>query len=81
MPPNLPEIIAALGFFGAVVVFPITFLLLRHQRAMAELLHRGNTGDVQQRLESLEHAVRELRGVHYERVIREDDRRELGNSA
>ncbi|MBI5707688.1 MAG: hypothetical protein HZC36_11955 [Armatimonadetes bacterium] len=77
----MPEIIAALGFFGAVVVFPITFLLLRHQRSMAEILHRGNPGETQQRLEALEQTVRELRAAHYDRVIREDDRKELSGSA
>lgn len=74
---NLPETIAALAFFGAVVVCPLIFVLLKHQRAMAELIHR-NAGDAtQQRIASLEQEVRELRAARLEQLIREDDQREL----
>lgn len=76
---NLPEVIAALGFFGAVVIFPITFLFLRHQRAMAELIHRGAPNDANPRIEALEREVKQLKAALHQRIIQEDDRTELSS--
>lgn len=69
--------IAALTFFGALVVCPLVWMLMKHQRAMAELM-QGRPGlEALQRLESLEREVRELRAAHHQQVLRDDDQQEL----
>lgn len=74
---DLPETIAALAMFGLVVVLPLVAVLLRHQRAMAEIIHRNAGDTTQQRLSMLEQELRELRALRHEQIIREDDQREL----
>jgi hypothetical protein len=69
---ELPEVLAAFGFFGAVFICPLVYMLMKHQRAMAEIIHRGANADSVQRLELLEREVLELRAARYERVLRED---------
>ncbi|MER3413102.1 MAG: hypothetical protein C4341_02465 [Armatimonadota bacterium] len=50
----------AIGF-GMLVVVPLTAILLTHQRRMAELVSRRRADEgVEQRVESLEHAVTHL---------------------
>ena len=74
---NLPEVIAAFAFFGAIVICPLVYLIMRHQRSIAEIMHRPAGDDVLQRLHMLEQEVRELKASRYEQLIREDDKREL----
>ena len=75
---HFPEVIAAFAFFGAIVICPLVYMIMRHQRTIAELMHRPAGDDVFQRLHILEQEVRELKASRYEQLIREDDKRELG---
>lgn len=70
---NIPEILAALAFFGGIFVCPVVFMLLKHQRAMAELLHRRPDEPTLHRLAALEREVAELRAAHHAEIIRKDD--------
>lgn len=55
-----PEILAPLILgVGVFVVLPVVVLLLKHQRAMAELLHRNEGADAS-REERLRHMEAEL---------------------
>ena len=72
---NLPEVIAAFAFFGAVVICPLVYLIMRHQRSIAEIMHKSPSGDLLYRVEALEHELRTLRAERHERLIREDDER------
>lgn len=74
----LHELLAALAFFRLFGVLPIVVVLLRHQRSMAELIHRNVPNDAMQRLASLEREVRELKAERIERLLREDSRKVLG---
>lgn len=74
----LPELLAALAFFGLLGVFPIVMVLLRHQRSMAELIHRNGPNEAMQRIDSLEREVRELKAERIERLLREDSQKVLG---
>jgi hypothetical protein len=76
---HLGEVIAAASAFGLLVVCPIVFMLLRHQRAMAVLLHSQPNEDAARRIASLEQEVRELRNAQHELLIRRDDERALAN--
>lgn len=76
---RLPEILAALAFFGLVVICPIVMMFLRHQRQMAELIHGRHSSDTVQRLEALERELRELKALKHQQAIIEDDQRELQN--
>lgn len=78
MPPSIPEIIAALAFFGLMVICPLVYMLMKHQRAMAEIIHGKGANDSTQRIEALEREVRELRSALHDRIIRDDDQKELG---
>jgi hypothetical protein len=71
------ELLIAFAFFGAVFVCPLVYMLMKHQRAMAEMLHRGAGSEGMQRLEALEREVRELKAVRHERILTQDDQREL----
>ncbi len=75
---QIPELLAALAFFGAIVICPLVYLFLKHQRAMAELIHGKMANESLQRLEAVERELRELRAANQERVLREDDQQELG---
>lgn len=77
LPTDLPEMIAAMACFGVIVVCPLVMLLLRHQRQMAELMHRGPVDNSLQRIEALEHEVRELRATQNELVLKCDDKKSL----
>lgn len=72
---NLPEVIAAFAFFGAVVICPLVYLIMRHQRSIAEIMHKSPSSDLLYRVEALEHELRMLRAERHERMIREDDER------
>lgn len=74
---DLPEIIAAFSFFGAVVICPLVYMIVRHQRNIAEIIHRNPTQETMMRVERLELELRELRAAHNELVLRADDAREL----
>lgn len=76
---SLPELIAALSFFGAIVICPLVYMLMRHQRTIAELMHRSPENEVLQRLQVLEHELQELKAARNEQVLRDDDRRALGD--
>ncbi len=78
-PDKIAQLVAAFAFFGLVVIVPLSMLFLRHQRAMAELIHGKASNETLQRLEILERELRELRAAKQERVLREDDQRELGH--
>ena len=77
-PTDLPEMIAAMACFGVIVVCPLVMLLLRHQRQMAELIHRNPDNDSHRRLEVVEHELRELRAAQHELTIKNDDKKSLG---
>lgn len=75
---HLSSVIAALAFFGAIVICPLVYMIMRHQRTIAELMHRNAGDDLYQRMQMLESEMRMLRSERNEQLIREDDRRELG---
>lgn len=62
-----------IGFF-LVCIIPLVAMLLRHQRSMAELLHRVPSKDdaLQAKIDSLETEVRALRHQVNELIIRQD---------
>ncbi len=72
-----PETIAALSFFGAMVVCPLVYMLMKHQRTIAEIVHRSPQNDLAARLEAIERELRELKAVRHSDILAEDDRREL----
>jgi uncharacterized protein YceH (UPF0502 family) len=74
---NLSEILAAFAFFGGVVIVPIVYMLLKHQRAITEVMHNAPAAESQRRIEALEHEVAQLRAMHHELIIRDDDRQSL----
>ncbi len=63
-----------LSGFGFVVVLPIVWLLLAHQRKMAELYNRPGNPANEDRLLRIEHQLSELRQLVYEQTLRLDDR-------
>jgi len=74
---RFPEVIAAFSFFGAIVICPLVYMIMRHQRSIAEIMHRNAGGDLHERVKMLEHEVRMLRAERNERLILEDDQRDL----
>lgn len=76
---QIPQLLAAFAFFGAIFVCPLVYLFLKHQRAMAELIHGKAASEAHQRLELVERELKELKAAHHEQVLREDDQRELGS--
>lgn len=69
--------------FGLLVGLPITWMLLNHQRKMAELIHSNREerkNDGMHRIQALEDEVRQLRGTLHELVLRNDDLQELNRS-
>jgi uncharacterized membrane protein YkvA (DUF1232 family) len=74
---QIPEILAAFGFFGAFFICPLVWMLMRHQRQMAEVIHRAPNQEALQRIQALEQQVAELRATRHSDIIREDDQREL----
>jgi len=75
---DLPEVIAAFAMFGLVVVCPLVYMLIKHQRAMAELIHGRPTQDAERRIAALENEVLMLRSAKQEQTLRELEERELG---
>lgn len=75
---EIPQVLAAFAFFGAIFVCPLVYLLLKHQRAMAEIIHGKAAGEALHRLETVEKELRELKALQHEQVLRDDDQRELG---
>lgn len=71
---NIPELLAAGGFFGAVFVCPMIYLLLKHQRAMAELMHRGADPATRDQIAALRQEIQELKAARYAEIIQRDDR-------
>ncbi len=77
---DLPEIVAAFAMFGVAVVCPLVWMLIKHQRAMAEIMHRSAGQDTERRILALEREVMDLRAAHHERVLRElDEPQQLRN--
>jgi hypothetical protein len=74
---KLPQLLAAMAFFGAIFVCPLVYLLLRHQRMMAEFIHRSGNNETLQRLAAMEQELHQLRAAHNELVLREEDQRVL----
>lgn len=58
---NLPEILAAGAFFGLLFVCPLVLILVKHQRAMAEIIHRSAANELSGRIAALEQQVDYLR--------------------
>jgi hypothetical protein len=66
-----------IGFF-MVVIIPLVWMLLHHQRKMAELLHRNAVGqNSQAQIDRLETEVRELKDRMNHLILQTDDRQEL----
>jgi hypothetical protein len=76
---DLPEVIAAFAMFGLVVVCPLVYMLMRHQRAMAELIHGRPTLEAEQRIAALEHEVMMLRATQQQQALRDLEHKELGS--
>ena len=70
---NLPESLAALAFFGGLFLCPLIWMLLGHQRKMAELLNSRGSDEALHRIAVLEERVRELSALQHEMVVRQDD--------
>jgi hypothetical protein len=58
---NLPETIAAVAFFGFLVVCPLAYVFLKHQREMAAIIHGRGHDETQRRIEALEREIALLR--------------------
>lgn len=69
---DVAPLIASLTFFGLVFVLPVVALMLRHQRSMAEILHRASSGVTEERIRALEEEVRELRAIQHRQIIEQD---------
>ena len=67
---EIPQILASFAFFGAVFVCPLVFMLMRHQRAMAEVIHGGTSNEALRRIEALEREVMELRSARADQMLR-----------
>lgn len=66
-----------LGFI-VVGVVPVVYMLLHHQRKMAELFHRQSSApDQKAQLDRMEAEMRALKDTVNQLVIQQDDRREL----
>lgn len=76
---DLPEFLAALAMFGLVVIVPLVFMLIKHQQAMAKLIHRQGATDTEQRIAALEREILDLKSYRQEQVLQELERQELGN--
>lgn len=74
---DVPEMLAAFSAFGLVVVCPLVFMLLKHQRAMAEILHRTGDDQTKQRLDMMEQELRQLRAGQHEILLKVDDQQAL----
>jgi hypothetical protein len=74
---DFPEMIAAFSAFGVLVLCPLVFMLLKHQRAMAEIVHRGGDDLTKQRLDMMEHELRQLRAAQHEVLVKLDDQQAL----
>jgi selenocysteine lyase/cysteine desulfurase len=60
---------------GMFVVLPVVAMLLRHQKNMAELIHRNQHSvdqESQQRISQLENEVAHLRQITHDQIIRSD---------
>ena len=75
--PTFNELVMAVGFVGAFVICPLTFMFLMHQRAMMQLIHNKPANETIQRLEFLERKVQELEATRHERLLTADDQQEL----
>ena len=71
---NVPQLLAAGGFFGAIFVCPMIYLFLKHQRAMAELIHRGGDPATRDQIIALRQEIQELKAARYAEIIQRDDR-------
>ena len=75
--PTFNELVMAVGFIGAFVIVPLTFMFLMHQRTMMAMIHNKGANEALQRVESLERKVEALEAAHHERVLTGDDQQEL----
>lgn len=64
------------GFF-LVVVLPIVFMLLHHQRRMAEMIHRSPNATRDEQIDRLEREVRELKDRVNSLILQNESHREL----
>ena len=76
---DLPEVIAAFAMFGLVVVCPLVYMLMKHQRAMAELIHNRPSQEAERRIAFLENEVMLLKAARQEEVLKQLEQQELGN--
>lgn len=67
--PDVPETIAAMAFFMFVAGVPLIWLLLNHQRKMAELLNRQAPGE----LEEMRAQVHHLAQLVHQNTLALDD--------
>ena len=74
---QIPQTIAAIAFFGLIFICPLIGLFLRHQHKMAELIHARAANESLERLAVVERELMELKALQHERVLRDDDQREL----
>jgi hypothetical protein len=75
--PTFNEVVMAVGFVGAFVICPLTFMFLWHQRTMMEMMHKRTPDETLQRLEAIERQLQALTAAQQERVLKDDDRQEL----
>lgn len=66
--------------FGLLVLVPIIAMMTKHQRQMAEIIHRNKQGDeiddrVLRKLDSMQREIEELRRRQNETILAMEDRK------
>jgi hypothetical protein len=74
---DLPAIMGVGTGFFFVVVLPMVFMLLHHQRRMAELIHRNSTPARDSQIDRLEQEVQELKDRINVLILQSESGREL----
>jgi hypothetical protein len=74
---SVPQMLAAFAFFGLIFVCPLLYMLMKHQRAMTELIHRGAPDDALRRIHMLEQEVHALKVASYDQILKQDDQQDL----
>lgn len=74
-----PEFVLAAVVTGLLVLIPVVAILTKHQRKMAEIIHRnaGLDEETRARIARLDHEVQELRARQAEVIVRLDDTTEV----
>lgn len=74
-----PEFIFAAVVVSLLVLVPVVAILTKHQRKMAEIVHKNATPDeeTRARIARLEHEVQELRARQADMIVRLDDTTEV----